>query len=56
MANEDIRNAIMKKRLRFWEVAQALGVSAETLSRWLRVEMPEDKREKILNVVKTFEL
>lgn len=49
--NKDIREAILKKRLRYYEVAQAMGVSAYTFSHWLEKELPEEKKNMILNKI-----
>ena len=54
MQNTEIRQALDKKRLRHYELAQALGVHPQTLSHWLAVEMPDAKKKKILEIIKTF--
>ena len=51
MKNIDIRLAIANKRLRNYEVAAACGVSEFTFSRWLREELPQEKKKHILNVI-----
>lgn len=51
MANSEIREAIRKKRLRHYEIAQVLGVNESTLSRWLRNELPEDKKREVINAI-----
>lgn len=53
MKNIDIRLAITNKRLRNYEVAAACGVSEFTFSRWLRQELPQEKKKHILNVIES---
>lgn len=56
MANLEIRTAILQKRLKHYQVAKALGVSTYTFSHWLQVELPQDKKDMILEVIKKYEL
>ena len=46
-ANQDIRDYAAQKGVYFWEIALKLGVSEPTMTRWMRVELPEDKRREI---------
>ena len=50
-ANKDVRLAIEKNRLRYFEVAHVIGVSEATFTRWLRFELPEEKKKLILSAV-----
>ncbi len=50
-ANQDIRNLIAEKRLRKWEVAKQVGISDGRFSVWLRVEMPEERKKRVLNAI-----
>lgn len=52
MQNTDIRHAISAAGLKHWEVADALGISEATLTRWLRRDLPEEKRGDILATIK----
>ena len=52
MANLEIRNLLRKKRIRHYEVASVLGISEGTFCKWLRSELPPDKREEVLKAVK----
>ena len=54
--NVEIRNLMRKKRLRQYEVAQALQISEFTFSRWLRDELLKDKKEKILSIIEEIEI
>lgn len=51
VANKDIRDQIQKNRLRYWEVANALGITDTTFSKKLRNEFPEDYKTKITDVI-----
>lgn len=51
MANAEIRELIRKKRLRHYEIAEALGVNEFTFSRWLRNELPDDKKCEIIKAI-----
>lgn len=52
MCNMDIRTEIYSAGIRFWQVAQEIGISAEHFSRKLRHELPEDEKEKIRSIIK----
>lgn len=51
MQNLDIRAAAKEKGVFLYEVAHKLGVSEPTLVRWLRFELPADKKAKILEII-----
>ncbi len=51
MKNYDIRCSIQQHRLHHYEIADALGINESTFSRWLRDELPEDKKEKIFQII-----
>lgn len=51
MTNELIRLRVMQSGLRFWQIAQELGISAETLSRKLRRQMSVEETEKVLEAI-----
>lgn len=50
-ANQDIRDYAAKKGVYFWEIAMKLGISEPTITRWMRVELPADKRREIEQVI-----
>lgn len=52
MTNVDVRAAAMREGVRFWEIADYMGVSAETISRKLRKELSEAEKEKIFKIIK----
>ena len=51
MANEEIRNIMNKKRIRHYEVAAVLGISEGTFCKWLRTELPDDKKKLVINAI-----
>lgn len=51
MQNILIRKKIKESGLKQWEVAYALGINESTLTRWLRVELPEKEKERICSVI-----
>ena len=51
MNNMEIRQAIEKKRLKYYEVAEACGVSLYTFSHWLQTEMKPEKKTEVLKII-----
>lgn len=52
MANKIIREELKQRGVRHWELAYALGISEQTLVRWLRFELSEDKQMVILEKIR----
>jgi len=48
MANKIIREELKARGVRHWELAHELGVSEQTLVRWLRFELSEDRQLDML--------
>lgn len=51
VANLEIREAIEKKRLKYYEVARVLNIDPCTLSKWLRTELSAEQKKKILKAI-----
>ena len=51
LKNQAIRKAALVKGVRLWQVAEALGVHENTLSRRLRTELPQEEQERILSII-----
>lgn len=51
MKNKEIRDVIATHRVRYYEVAEVLGISECTFSRWMRRELTEDKRKLIIDAI-----
>lgn len=47
MQNIEIRNAIIAARLKYYEVAAAVGISPSVLSVWLRHELTSERLERV---------
>lgn len=50
-ANMEIRYNAKRAGVKFWEIAEAIGISDGMFSRKLRRELPEAERRKILDIV-----
>ena len=53
MANKIVREELKSRGVRHWELAHELGVSEQTLVRWLRFELDEDRQLDMLTKVET---
>lgn len=49
--NQMVRKAIKDAGLYQWQVADLLGITEVTLSRWFRHEMTEDEQKRICEVI-----
>lgn len=50
-ANEEIRELIESNRLRYWEVAAQIGINDASLSRWLRIPMNENRKDRVVKAI-----
>lgn len=51
MKNKDIRQAAKTAGVKLWQVAEVVGVNDGNFSRKLRHELPEDEKQKILEII-----
>lgn len=51
IANMDIRNIIKESNLKYWQVADSIGLNDGNFSRLLRKELPKEKKEEILQAI-----
>ena len=51
--NEDIRKMIDDANAKYWEVAETIGIAEGTLSVWLRHELSEDRRKRVMDAIGT---
>lgn len=51
MSNYEIRNRMKERGIKQWEIAEDLGISEFTLSRWLRKEIQELRRQRIFKTI-----
>ena len=49
--NERIRMTARKKRVALWEIAEKIGISEATITRWMRTLLPEEKENRILQAI-----
>ena len=54
--NADIRKAIIDKGMRHYQVADAMKISTYTFTHWLQRELPPDKKKRILEAIKNYEV
>ena len=52
MANEDIRKAISEAKVKYWQVADALGMTDGGFSRKLRNELSTKEKERVFRAIK----
>lgn len=50
-ANKEIREAAKCAGVRLWQVADIIGISDSHFSRKLRHELPDEDREKIMDII-----
>lgn len=53
-ANLEIRQQLNKKRIKYFELAQALNITPCTLSRWLQTELSEERKKAIEEAIRNF--
>ena len=51
MCNLEIREYAKKKDVKFWKIAERLGIADATFSRHLRHEFSEEKKNKIKVII-----
>lgn len=49
--NENAREYAKRKNVCMWEVADEMKISEATLMRWLRFELPDDKKAAFIEAV-----
>lgn len=53
--NKEIREAIEKKRVKYYEVAEALGISTTYFSKLLQRPVSDERKKEILKAIKSIE-
>lgn len=51
MTNEDLRKIVQVSGLKWWQVADAAGISSYTLSTWLRHELEGEKKQRVTDAI-----
>ena len=52
--NLDIRKAIKDSGMYQYELAEALGISDVSLTKWLRRELPDEKKNMIFEIIENW--
>lgn len=52
MNNNDIRVMARNNGIRLWQIANKLNMQDSNFSKMLRTELPNEKKEKIRNIIK----
>ena len=47
MENVEIRMTMLKNNIKFWQVANVIGVNPDTFSRWMRYELTGERLERV---------
>ena len=55
MQNVDIKLRLRGAGLPLWKLASILGVSEMTVTRMFRTELPQERKEQILTIIKEYE-
>lgn len=50
-ANKEIRATAIKSNVRFWQIADEMGIHEVTLIKRLRHELTESEKTKILSII-----
>lgn len=50
-ANADIKKMLRENTFYYWQIALEIGVSENTIVRWLRTELSTEKKQLIENAV-----
>lgn len=53
--NQTVRRAARAAGVPLWRIASNIGVSEPTLTRWLRVPLPEEKERRIMAAIVALE-
>ena len=52
--NEDLKQAARNKGLPLWKLAQLAGISESTMTRHLRVPLPEGERLRLFELIERY--
>ena len=54
-ANQMIREVAKRKGVKHWQIAAYMGISEQTIVRWLRIPLTEEKEATILAAINAIE-
>ncbi len=52
-ANQIIREKAKKQAVKHWQIAAVLGISEQTIMRWLRYPLSKERERLILRAIET---
>ena len=52
MENVNVRYAARIAEVPFWKIANHLGISEATLTRWLRVPLSKEREDSVMSAIK----
>lgn len=55
MQNLQVRGFLKMKGIPFWKIAEVIGISEPTMTRWMRTPLTTDHYEKIMDAVRKIE-
>ena len=53
--NAEIRQELRIANMPLWALADALGVSEPTITRWMRHELSEERQQQIMDAIKEWQ-
>lgn len=56
MTNIEIRQAIKNAKIKYWQVAEKMGINDGNFSRKLRKELPESEKTIILEIIENIKV
>ena len=51
LKNAEVRRAARARGIPLWKIAEKLGISEASMTRWLRVELSEERRSAIFRAI-----
>ncbi|WP_225422957.1 hypothetical protein [Companilactobacillus jidongensis] len=49
--NEKLREKIKNEDLKYWEIANTIGITDSTFSRWLRTPLNDERKQRVLDAI-----
>ena len=55
MNNNDVRTVLKMKQIPMWKVAEAIGISEATITRWFREPLSKEHYNKVIRAINEIE-
>lgn len=49
--NQDMRYLLKLNKITFWKLAEVIGISEPTITRWMRVPLTKERFDRIINAI-----